>query len=283
MDKILVVVPVINLWDEYTIHCMESLYAQQCETPFEILILDNGSTDQTVEKAHDFAGRKMPGRVHVVSNGANKGVAASWNQGVQWGMDHGCTHIVIANNDIRCGPHMLQGMIARFHKGGVDLVSAVDVIREVLIPDMVTDPAHAVNNKVEGESPHPNFSCFMITPATVEKVGWFDEIFYPGYFEDNSYHYRIKLVGGLAVANTKCIFIHYGSRTQNQATTKPIVHGENFRKNEAEYIRMWGGPPGHEQYVNPYNNKNASPVVSKDQKHVIVMDTYKQMNYAKRS
>lgn len=255
MDKILVVIPVINLWDQYTIHCMESLYGQSVKD-FEILILDNGSTDQTVEKANDFAGRKMPGRVHVVSNGGNKGVAASWNQGVQWGMDRGFTHIVIANNDIRCGPHMLEGMYNRFLKGGVDLVSAVDVMREVLIPDMVTDPLHAVNNKEESESPHPNFSCFMITPQTIEKVGWFDEEIYPAYFEDNDYHYRVKLAGGLGVANTKAVFVHYGSRTQNQATNGPITPGETFRKNEQYFIKKWGGPPGHEKFVKPFNNDN---------------------------
>lgn len=263
MNKILVVLPVINLWDEYTIHCMESIARQKCDVPFEVLIIDNGSTDMTVEKAHDFEGRKMPGRVHVVSNQKNNGVSGAWNQGIEWGLANGFTHIVVSNNDTRFGPFMLQGMYDRMERGGILLTSAVNVIREVVVPDDIDGEEHPVNHKADTEAPHPDFACFMVTQKTIDEVGWFDEEFFPAFFEDNDYHWRCKLAGGdnAAIANTKAVFIHYGSRTQNQAQSGPIVPGEKFRQNEQYFIRKWGGPTGHEQYSKPFNDE------SKDHKY----------------
>lgn len=257
MDKILIVIPVINLWDQYSIHCMESIAAQKCDVPFEVLIINNNSTDETVNKAEDFGNRKMPGRVHVITNDHNKGVAASWNQGTKWGMDNGFTHFIIANNDILLSPFAVQKLYERFKKGGVVLVSCVDVIGELPVPQAVLDPENAVNKKEDSEAPHPNFSCFMISTETVDKIGWFDEVFEPAYFEDNDYHYRCKLGAGEhgAIATTTSVFIHYGSRTQNQALGTPIVPGDKFQKNHGRFLQKWGGETGHEAWKHPYNNE----------------------------
>lgn len=257
MDKIFVVLPVINLWDEYTIHCMESLAAQKLDVEMHVVIVDQGSTDQTLNKALDFGNRKMPERVHLVHNDVNRGCAAGWNQGVKYAMDMGATHILVSNNDVLYGPGAVQALYNRFKRDPkVYLVSCVDVIREVVAPQLVLDPENAVNKKEDTEAPHPNFSGFMITPETIEKVGWFDEDFHPAYFEDNDYHYRCKLADALAVANTTAVFIHYGSRTQNQAVGAPIVPGELFRKNAAHFEAKWGGSPGHEKFKQPFNHSD---------------------------
>lgn len=254
MDKILVVMPVVNLWDQYTIHCMESLAAQKGETPFEICIIDNCSTDETVNKADDFGNRKMPGRVHVIHNDTNKGCGGGWNQGLEFGLANGFTHFAILNNDILCGPGCIQAMYDRMKKGDIMLTSSVDVIRELIVPQQVLDEAQEVNHKPDTEAPHPNFSCYMIDKETVAKVGMFDEDFFPAYFEDNDYHYRIKLAGGKAIANTLSVFIHYGSRTQNQSASAPIVPGPAFVKNQQYFFKKWGGAPTHERFTHPFNN-----------------------------
>lgn len=256
MDKILIVIPVINLWDQYTIHCMESIAASKCDIPFEVLIINQNSTDETVNKAEDFGNRKMPGRVHVVTNAVNRGCAGGWNQGVEWALEHGFTHIVIANNDILVAPAALQEMYNRMKKGGALLVSCLDVAKEVKVPNEVLNEAHPVNNKDESEAPSPCFSCFMITPETIQRVGFFDEGFFPAYFEDNDYHHRMKVIAGenSAIAITKAVFYHFGSRTQNQAVGAPVVPGEMFRKNADYFKRKWGGEPKFETYQTPFND-----------------------------
>lgn len=256
MDKVLIIIPVMNLWDRYTIHCMESIYASEAQVPFEVVIVDNGSTDETVNKAEDFGNRKMPGRLHVIQNGANKGCAGGWNKGVEFGMEHGFNYMLIANNDVLFSPKTIQALYDRIKKGDKMLVSAIDVAYEVTIPQQVTDPTHPVNNKDITEAPSPHFSCFMISKECVEKVGYFDEGFFPAYFEDNDYHYRIKLVAGneAAIAVTSAVFYHYGSRTQNQEAGQPVVPGPVFKQNETYFISKWGGVPGRETFTNPFND-----------------------------
>jgi len=253
-NKILAVIPVLNLWKEYTIHCLESVVASIGETEYHVALIDNASTDETYEHAQDFANRKLPGRMAVKHNDQNKGCAGGWNDGVAYGMENGFTHFLILNNDTLIGPHTLQRLYDRMAKGGAALASAVDVTRELVIPNDVLDPGNAVNAKPDTEAPHPNFSCFMIDRATVETVGYFDEEYFPAYYEDNDYHYRIKLAGLEAIATTTATFIHYGSRTQNQLAGSPIVPGERFRANEAFFARKWGGPPGRETYTTPFND-----------------------------
>lgn len=263
MDKILIILPVVNLWDEYTIHCMESIHAQVGTTPFEVVLIDNASVDQTLNKAQDFAGRKLPGRLHVIHNDVNRGCGGGWNQGLDYGLANGFTHFAILNNDILLSPFTIQRMYDRMKKGGVLLTSAVDVLREVVVPQQVLDADNQVNKKEESEAPHPNFSCFMINLETVERVGFFDEDFFPAYFEDNDYHYRVKLAGGEAIANTTAVFIHYGSRTQNQKADGPVVPGPAFENNRAYFMRKWGGAPGFEKFSTPFNNQNESLTYAK--------------------
>ena len=262
MDKILIVIPVLNLWNEYTIHCMESIVASVFSggTPvadYEVVIVDNGSSDVTFNNATDFASRKLPGRMHVLHNDVNRGCAGGWNQGVAWGMERGFTHFLIANNDILMGPRTIENLYKRMMKGDKLLVSAIDVIRELTVPQQVLDVDNQINWKEDTEAPHPSFSCFMINRECIDKVGYFDETFFPAYFEDNDYHYRIKLAAGpdAAIANTTGVFVHYGSRTQNQVAGG-VVPGNTFQANEAYFSRKWGGPPTREVWDHPFNDQS---------------------------
>lgn len=261
--RLLVIMPVINLWEQYTKWALQSL---KCSEPWDFLLIDNGSTDGTHEHVHTFRESAHAGfadMVTVLRNEQNKGVSGSWNQGIKYGLEHGYTHFLILNNDILVHPHAIDGMLKRMDHGGVALVAAVDISGESRAPTEIFN----MPDKEPSESPHPNFSCFMITKDTIETVGWFDEVFFPGYFEDNSYHYRVKLIRGdnAAITTTTAMFYHFGSKTQNQDIGKPIVPGPQFEKNRTEFIKLWGGNPGQEQFKHPYNDATLYPYLQEDQ------------------
>lgn len=263
-NKILVIVPVLNLWDRYTRACLESVFANQPSVPMNVMLIDNASNDGTTEKA--YAWRPGDPGFHIIRNEDNKGCGGGWNQGIEWGLAAGFTHFLVLNNDTLIGPKTVEGLYQRLVQTDVPVLlsSAVDVSGEVRAPEELLQSDHAVNNKVASEAPHPNFSCFMISKETVDKVGLFDEAFWPAYFEDNDYHRRLKLVAGDAsgVATTTAVFYHFGSRTQNEALGKPIVPGSKFEENRGYFARKWGGNPGSEIFTNPFNDP------SKDIKHV---------------
>lgn len=49
------------------------------------------------------------------------------------------------------------------------------------------------------------------------------------------------------------LFYHYGSRTQNQRPGSPVVSSPRFEENRARYVREWGGTPGQERFLTPFD------------------------------
>ena len=270
-NKILVVVPVLNLWDRYTKPCLESILKSVINVPMEILIIDNASTDGTEDKYKQFSIDRLGYyNFHYIKNETNKGCASGWNQGVKFGLENGFSHFLIINNDILVSPNTIQAIYDRMIKGDKVLVSAIDITGEVKLPETVLDPSAGINRKDPSEAPSPHFSCFMISKETIEKVGWFDEQFYPAYFEDNSYHYRCKLIAGndSAITITQGAFYHFGSRTQNEALGGiPVCGGDAFNANKQRFIKLWGGMPSKETFRHPNGDQSLTAKLNEDQNY----------------
>jgi hypothetical protein len=128
---------------------------------------------------------------------------------------------------------------------------------------------NAETKTVVAEAPHPNFSAFMISRDCWRQTGEFDEEFRPAYWEDNDYHYRMKVAGQVAVTFPPALFYHFGSRTQMEAAEngQPLTSGPQFEKLRGYYVAKWGGPPGGEVYRVPFNrlsphSKSLAPTTS---------------------
>jgi GT2 family glycosyltransferase len=92
--------------------------------------------------------------------------------------------------------------------------------------------------------------CAFILPKKIwQLVGKFDECFYPAYYEDKSYEYRMKLLG-IYPAKTPTLnpYIYKSSQTLEK---KPEIL-ESSKRNKELYIKMWGGEPEREIYKKPY-------------------------------
>lgn len=260
-NKLLIIVAVRNLWKRYTEPMLKSIKVSKM--PYAVFLVDNGSTDET-KNLKDMEWESADGDKQKVMlfkrNEENKGCSGAWNQGIEWGLKNGFTHFLIPNNDILLNARSVDALLERFEKGDVGCVASVDVSGEIRIPEEIFTLAP----KEASEAPNPNFSCFLISKDTIEKVGMFDEGFFPAYFEDNDYHYRLKKAYGLngAITITGSVFYHYGSRTQNESGDKPVVPGGDFEKNRAYFIQKWGGSPGNEKYEHPFNT------LANDIKHV---------------
>lgn len=268
MHKIGVIIPTMNLYERYTKPCIESVIKSISEVPIEVFVIDQNSSDNTVEKTTDDF-RDSAIRVTAYANPQNIGCAAGWNMGIDKAKLNNCTHFLIINNDILISPNAIQNMYNRLQDEATCLVAGLDISGECAIPEAVLDVTAGINRKEYSESPHPHFSCFMISEGTLETVGWFDEGFYPAYFEDNDYHRRIKVICGenAGVTITTAAFYHFGSRTQNEALGigNPVVPGVQFKENEARFARIWGGLPNREAWRQPYNDPTNTAKLNRDQ------------------
>ena len=106
---------------------------------------------------------------------------------------------------------------------------------------------------------HPNkmitsfisWSVFLLPKCFFQYVGHFDEIFYPAYYEDSDYIYRMKLLNVIHAVdkrlNPEIIRI---SMTYEK---DPDFVNNAMQTNKQRYIDKWGNLPLLETYQYPYN------------------------------
>ena len=82
--------------------CLESLLAQTI-SDFEIIVVDNGSTDGTVEKI-----KSIGSRIRLIENPENLGFAAANNIGYQESTGH---YLALLNQDARAEPNWLEELV----------------------------------------------------------------------------------------------------------------------------------------------------------------------------
>jgi hypothetical protein len=190
----------------------------------------------------------------------NRSIAQSWNEGINIAIDIMCDMVLIINDDILFAPHTLQGLCEswRARPNGVIMVTGRNIKAECDYPEDILR-WQAPLNRPEDAYDGPDFSCFMTAPDIISKVGTFDENFYPGYFEDNDYHTRIKLLGYRTANTSWAPYYHFGSITQNYYENLPVVTSPAFEDNRQYYKNKWGGIPGEELFKNPYNDPELTP------------------------
>ena len=180
----------------------------------------------------------------------NNGVAVAWNRGTKSAIQKGYDYIFIVNDDIILTNFTINHMIKLMSENSdIGLLSASNC-RDLMSLESLKAAEHPnyENDLIDA----PDFSCFLITPATYQHIGEFDEGFSPAYFEDNDYCYRTILSGMKCVRSQNAMFYHYGSLTQNQ--DQPVVPSQIFESNKEYFKNKWGGEPGVEIHTRPWNN-----------------------------
>ena len=157
---------------------------------------------------------------HVHSFTRNLGVASSWNYLCDVIFETN-DYAVIVNDDVYLGYNE-------------------DVINT------------AINNDFTGIIQSCNsWSIFIISKALYNYIGKFDEVFYPAYYEDSDYLYRLKLAGlRQTVDSTLNPSIVRISQTYEK---DPDMVNASMKVNRLRYERKWGGMPLLETYNTPYN------------------------------
>ncbi len=101
--KATIVIPNIN-GKGWLRDSIESVYAQT-EQDFELIIVDNGSTDESLEQARSYCTRD---NFTLIENGENTGFSHAVNQGIQLAKGE---YVVLFNNDAFAEPDWLSELI----------------------------------------------------------------------------------------------------------------------------------------------------------------------------
>lgn len=202
---------------EYTKLCLESIRKYTPE-PHEIIVVDNGSTDGTVEYLQEQPDVKL------IENGYNLGFALGNNRGLREAKGE---YIVFLNNDVVVTEGWLTRLLVCARED--DEVGAVGprsnyVVGPQLVPNVpYGDNLEAMQEFARAWSlehagrwdsvPRVIGFCMLVKRAVIEKIGGFDPIFGTGNFEDDDFCLRLQLAG-FTIKITHDVFVHhFGSKT----------------------------------------------------------------------
>jgi len=103
MYKATIVIPNIN-GKGWLKDSIESVYAQT-EQSFRLIVVDNGSTDESLEQARSYCSRE---NFTLIENGTNTGFSHAVNQGIALADSE---YVVLFNNDAFAEPQWLAELI----------------------------------------------------------------------------------------------------------------------------------------------------------------------------
>ena len=225
--------------------CLESIYARTEWPNFEVIVVDNNSTDGTREYLKE-AEENFP-NLRVVLNDSNLGFAAANNIGLQQATGD---YLVLLNNDTIVTRGWLSTLIRHLQADvSIGLIGPVtnNIGNEAKVDVGYSDPedmpawAASFVREHDGQVfsiPMLAMFCLAMRRDVFEKVGWLDEQFGIGLFEDDDYTHRVKTNGFRIVCAADAFVHHFG-----QAAFKKLVangeYQELFDENRRRYERKW--------------------------------------------
>jgi GT2 family glycosyltransferase/Flp pilus assembly protein TadD len=206
----------------FTRLCLESV-CRHTRPPFELVVVDNGSTDETPDNLRALAARPEPKRVVILRNETNAGFPAGCNQALARARGQ---NVVFLNNDTVVVTGWLDSLIAALlhdwpRVGLVGAVSNYAPPPQLVKPgyrDLSDLDAFAAARRAEfaGQSlsvERLTGFCLLARRAVLKRIGAFDTRFGLGFFDDDDLGIRAREAGfKLRVALDSYIH-HFGSRT----------------------------------------------------------------------
>ncbi len=255
--EVAIIIPYINLPD-YLLELIKTIYTKYT---YHIYLIDNASSEKTKKKLADLGKREY---ITIIENETNIGCAVAWNQGIKTAVsERNIDYAVILNNDIILHHDCIDNMIGEIKAGGFPFVSGIDVCKECAKPIDVLELDVPAKKFVVDE---PEFSCYTVDIKLLDKLrereenieeypGLFDQKFHPAYFEDNDFHYRIKLAKMRAVKLNTALYYHYGSRTILSNEEVLNISNNYYSINAQRYVEKWGGGPRQEKFKIPFDQE----------------------------
>jgi len=230
MKKKIKVSIIILTWDliHMTTNCVYSLLKILKDYDWEIIFVDNQSTDGTQEWLR-FLENKYP-NVKVLINNQNLGYAASINRGLKIATGK---YIWLLNNDTIVNETSLNGLIKPMEedeKLGI-VASCTNFVGNPL--QSMLSPSEIKNLVIQCSEVH--FVSVLLRKKMVDEIGLLDSEYISG-FEDSDYTYLAKKNGWKVAVSMLSFVYHFGSQTIKEKLDFKKV----WKLGEERFKMKWG-------------------------------------------
>lgn len=226
--------------------CVEAIRAYTA-APYEIIVADNGSADGTLEYC-------MRERLPFVAFADNAGFPAACNAGLKLAKGDA---LLLLNNDVVVARNWLDNMLSCLdHSPETGIVGPCSnyVSGRQQSPGAYASLEEFQPWAEQRNRPDPSQwvalerlvgFCFLFKREVLERIGYLDERFSPGHYEDDDYCYRARQAGYSLMMAGDTFVHHHGSasfKKQDSAALRELIE-----RNHRKFMEKWGIDP--RQYI----------------------------------
>lgn len=274
-----IIIPVHNQWS-FTHSCLASIIKHSGDVPFEVIIADDLSTDETC--LIDQVVRN----VRVVRNQTNLGFLRNCNDAAKHAKGD---YLLFLNNDTNVQAGWLAPLVALMEQdpsigiAGSKLVYPDGMLQEaggIIWQDASgwnfgwrDDPEKPTYNYVK-DVDYVSGASLMVRRELWEKTGGFDERYIPAYFEDTDLAFQARSLGYRVVFQPKSVVAHFEGVSHGKDVSAGVkayqeTNKQKFRERWQDVLQRDHFPNG--QHVFQARDR------SRHKKTLLVIDHYVPM------
>lgn len=236
--QVSIVIPVYNKI-AYTLACLASLAQHAASATFEVIVVDDCSSDDTAERLADVDG------LTLVRNAQNLGFVGSCNAGAAAARGE---FVLFLNNDTVVTPGWLEALLRCFAEQpdaglvGAKLVYPDGRLQEaggIVFRDgsgwnfgRFDDPADPRYN-FRREADYCSGAAIVLRRSLFEQLGGFDQRYAPAYYEDTDLAFAVRAAGLRVYYEPHATVVHFegvsaGTDTGSGMKRYQVVNQEKF-------------------------------------------------------
>ena len=240
--QVSIIIPVYNKW-AYTAACLRSLLEFKGKYSFEVIVVDDQSSDETAKRLED-----IDGLIHL-RNEKNLGFVGSCNRGARHARGE---YLVMLNNDTQVLEGWLDELIDTFDREPeTGLVGA-----RLVYPDgSLQESGGIVFNDGSGwnygrgkQAENPEYlylreadycsgACIALKTEYFLQIGAFDERYAPAYYEDTDLAFRVRESGFKVMIQPLSAVIHHEGITSGTDTS---IGAKKYQTiNQKKFVDRW--------------------------------------------
>lgn len=227
--KVSIIIPVLNKV-AFTRKCLKTLKQNTPVDLYEVIIWDNGSTDETRSFLESLAATDKA--LRYFRSEENLGFVGGNNAAVQHARGE---FLVFLNNDTEPQPGWLEALVQTAEADVI--VGAVGA--KLIYPDGKLQEAGGIvfrdasgwnyGRAQDPRDPRFNFlrevdycsaACLLVRTALFRELGGFDVRYAPAYYEDTDLCFALRKLGHRVVYQPRCEIIHHEGATAGQDLAK---------------------------------------------------------------